>query len=743
MIERLSGKHVVLLGIGHTNAHVLRMWKMDAIPNADLTCISDNSIATYSGMLPALLAGQIPRERMEIDLVRLCSSVGARLITDPVTGIDHQKSEVRFADRPPVAFDVLSVGIGSTSSTKGLSIEGDSLVKIKPMQSFLQRLTVAIEKAEQRSDRERLRAVIVGSGVAGIEIGFCLPSYVAAISKRPLSLHLVTRSDVVLPEVEPRTRALVAAELDRRGVQISTGRSVTQVRPDSVGLDDGSCIDADFVIWATGAVPPKLIGKLDLELDDRGFIATDHTLRCRSTRNVFAVGDTGTIIDEGLPKAGVYAVRQGPVLWENIQRTLDGLPLQKYKPQRTFLKLINLGDGRAIGQWKRFAFSGRWVMRFKNWIDGRFIDMYQVGAMSSDAAGDSMGDTGTDEMQCRGCGCKLGSDVLQSALTSDSQLAMDDAAEIGGDSGVPLVASTDFFTAPVDDPFLAGRIAALHSASDIIATGATVTEALANVVLPNGDRPAQQRTLQDFLSGAGREFRAMDAKIVGGHTIVGPRMETGFTVIGRPLGPSLIRKGNLRAGDRLYLTKPLGIGVLLAAHLRSMCPARDYDALLEAMLQQQHRLAQAAIDVGIDAGTDVTGFGLAGHLIEMLSASGVSAVIHLDDVPILPGAIELVDRGIESSLAPDNRKVESAISVADSIRPSAKYKILFDPQTCGGLLLGVDDDNEDRFVRAVSSVGLPQPVCIGQVLDRQAALLTIELEHGTALEQKTGVISQN
>ncbi len=189
------------------------------------------------------------------------------------------------------------------------------------------------------------------------------------------------------------------------------------------------------------------------------------------------------------------------------------------------------------------------------------------------------------------------------------------------------MASTDFFSSPVDDAFLAGRIAALHSASDIIASGAGPTEALANVVLPDGDRLTQQRTLRDFLQGARREFDAMGASVVGGHTIVGPRMEIGFTVIGRPLGQSLVRKQNLKSGDHLYLTKPLGIGVLLAAQMRSICPADAYTSLLEAMFQQQHAFARIAVDLGIDAGTDVTGFGLIGHLIEMLTTSNVAAVI--------------------------------------------------------------------------------------------------------------------
>ena len=563
---------------------------------------------------------------------------------------------------------------------------------------------------------------IVGSGVAGIEITFCIPAFLESATDRSISLHLVTRSDQVLPEVEERTRRLVTRELDKRNVRVSTGKGVARVTPESIVMDDASTIDADLVIWATGAAPPALISQLDLALDDRGFIATNRTLRSTSASRVFAVGDTGTIIEEGLPKAGVYAVRQGPILWENLQRSLKARQLQEYQPQRSFLKLINLGNGRAIGQWKGFAFSGRWVMRLKNTIDSGFMDKFRVEPMAGEMIGSG------DTMQCRGCGCKLGSDVLESALSSESKIKLEDAAEIGGDGPLKLVASTDFFSSPVEDAFLAGRIAALHSASDIIASGAQPTEALANVVLPDGDRQTQQQTLRDFLLGSRREFDVMGASVVGGHTIVGPRMEIGFTVIGKPLGRSLIRKQNLKPGDHLYLTKPLGIGVLLAAQMRSMCPADAYTSLLAAMFQQQHAFAGIAVDLGIDAGTDVTGFGLIGHLIEMLTTSNVSAVIQLDDIPILPAAVELVEQGVESSLAPDNKKFESEVAVSEKVRERPQYEILFDPQTCGGLLLGVGDSVREPFLQAVDAMGLPTPTHIGRVMERTEGSRRLRIE---------------
>lgn len=705
-IERLCRRHVVLLGIGHTNAHVLRMWKMNALPDTDLTCISDNTIASYSGMLPAVLTGQVPPERMEIDLVRLCGASGARLITNPVVDINHETREINFSDRPSVPFDVLSIGIGSTASTDGVAIESDSFVMIKPMQSFLNRLGKAVDHAHKQRDGKELRIVVVGSGIAGVEIAFCIPGFIKSVSDRTAQIQLITRSHQILPSVEDKTRELVSQEFANRGVNVCCSSSVTHVDPSSVRLEDGTKIDADLVVWATNASRPPLLKDLGLELDERGFLATDSNLQSRTTKGIFAVGDTGTIISENLPKAGVYAVRQGPVLWENIRRSLDGVPLQKYKPQRSFMKLINLGDGRAVGQWKSFSYIGRAMMRLKERIDGQFMDKFQITDQIQEAMAD-------EPMQCRGCGCKLGADVLDSALTTQDGVVPDDAAEIGGEQGSELLASTDFFSSPVEDAYLTGRIAALHSASDLIATGAMPTEALANVVLPEGSGRAQQRALHDFSVGARQEFEAMGASIVGGHTIIGPRMEVGFTVIGRRLSESLLQKGNLKVGDHLYLTKGIGIGVLLAAAMRSLCPARDYTGVINAMLQPQHVFSKIAVAHQVTAATDITGFGLAGHLTEMLRGSGVSAILNLESVPLLDGAAAMVAKGIESTLTPDNLVFEEAIDASHATRQLATYRLLFDPQTCGGLLLGISDETHHAFVESVVSAGLPKPHAIG------------------------------
>lgn len=703
--KRLAKRHVVLLGLGHTNAHILKMWKMHPIPDTDLTCISDHAVATYSGMLPAVLAGQIPSDSMEIDLVRFCASVDARLVVGTVLGINHERQEIAVHDRPPIPFDVLSVGIGSVPTTADVVLETSNVLQIKPMQTFLKRLN------EQRARLQGIACpciTVVGGGVAGMEILFCLPGTLHKLGIQKFKLRIVSRGSNILGNLAARTQRLVRREIQAREIELVCGQSVTRVDSRNLELDDGTQLSTDLVLWATGARAPDLLAQLSLPMAEDGFLATDHTLRCLTETPVFAVGDSGTISNDPLPKAGVYAVRQGPVLWQNLQRTLAGSALKNFVPQRSFLKLINLGDGRAVGEWKRLSVVGRLPMWLKTRIDGKFMEQFAPRpAMSAS----------NQPMQCNGCGCKLGSKALERALqrSTVNSAHLDDAAPIGDGGETGWMASTDFFSSPFSDGFTSGRIAALHSASDLLSMGCRVTEALANVVLPEGDGIAQQKLLADFLAGASQEFASLGANIVGGHTIVGPRMEAGFTVIGTLAGKTAMRKENLRTGDQLLLTKPLGIGVLLAAHMRSACRAASYRSLLETMLAQHAAYAMHAVHLGVRAATDVTGFGLAGHLLEMLDASDVSAQIHLDKFSFLPGSVEAVAAGIESSLIAENLRVADRIRFEADMWNEPRFRLLFDPQTCGGLLFGVPQEKVSSFVDHLAAAKLAPPIHIGVI----------------------------
>lgn len=364
---------VVLLGAGHTHLHVLKHWQERQRPGVTLTCISDFPVATYSGMLTGVLAGDYPASAMEVPLAPVCEAAGARLVVGHVTRVDLQAREVRLSDSPPIGFDVLSIGVGSTPSARSAFDKGTCVVAIKPMQTFLTRLLGAMDRV--RSSNGALRVAIVGGGAAGVEIALCLPAFVQAAVGQGVACTLVS-DGALLPGCTAGLVRRAAAALKRRGISQLTGR-VVSVEDGQLRFDDGRTVRSETVIWATGAAPQPVLDLIDLPKDATGFLATIDTLQSTGDPRVFVVGDAGSIQGYRAEKAGVHAVRQGPLLLDNLRRCLDERPLQSFVPQATFLKLLNAGGGYAVGEWQGLSFEGRWCRWLKDTIDRRFIAQFQ------------------------------------------------------------------------------------------------------------------------------------------------------------------------------------------------------------------------------------------------------------------------------------------------------------------------------------------------------------------------------
>jgi selenide,water dikinase len=669
-------------------------------------------------MLPGVLAGLYTPNEMTIDLVRFCQSSGAELIIDQVVGLNESRDELQFADRPPLPFDVLSVGIGSVPSFEGVELldESTRLLTIKPMQTLLRRFDAALDAAQQLSQNKTLNVAIVGAGAGGTELAFCLPHRIHATAPHlSAQLHLVYGT--LLPGFRAGVQDRVVKQLSQRQVTLHGDQRVVRVEANSLTTNQGTRVPADLIVWVTRAAPPSLLGQLNLPTDDQGFLATTNTLKTTADANVFAVGDSGTIQSEKLPKAGVYAVRQGPILWDNIQHNLAGRALRTYHPQREFLKLLNTGDGRAIGEYHGVSFTGTWAFKWKDYIDRNFMRKFQdysIATMSATQTDSGSSTTSANSggelssaMRCLGCGGKIGGSVLRRALSkvevpASPEVAVglaapDDAAILKLAHHNPITVTTDFFALPIADNYLAGRIAALNALSDVWAMGARPVAALAIVVLPFGAEQAQEHVLIDLLAGGVRELRQAGASLVGGHTIEGPRTCFGFNVVADQQREP-VTKSNLRAEQLLVLTKPLGSGVLLAAHMQARCSAGSMKVLERAMLTSNQPAAETALASGASAITDVTGFGLAGHLWEMLTASNISAELQLSRLPLLFGATELFRDGVVSTLATANRQIADSIDAPREVLNDARYQALFDPQTNGGMLYAIDQDRFDSPV---------------------------------------------
>ena len=707
---------ILLIGGGHAHVEVLRRFGMQPVPGVRLTLAARDLATPYSGMLPGLVAGHYSHDEAHVDLAPLAAFAGARLVHGAVAGLDLDRSEARIDGRPPLAFDLVSLDIGSTPSAAGIR-GAEHALPVKPVDRFLERWAEVEERAAAAGGAFRL--VTVGAGAGGVELTMALQRRLAArgMAADRLQATVVSDMDRILPAYGHAARRRVEAALRGAGIERRTGVRVAAVEPDGVVMETGEALAADAVVLATPAASAGWVAASGLAVDEGGFAEVGRDLCSRSHERVFAAGDIAAFGARALPKSGVFAVRQGPVLAANLRRAAaGGGPLLRYRAQKRTLALISTGSGRAVASWGPFAAAGRWAWRWKDRIDRRWMERYRdLPAMA-----------GAEDMRCGGCGAKLAGEILTRVLArldvparADVVVGLgDDAAVVHPPPGRVSVRTADQFRAFIDDPWLFGRIAANHALGDLYAMGAEPQTALALATLPLATEDKLERDLEALMQGALDVLNAAGCALVGGHTAEGAELSLGFALDGHGPAEGLTGKDGLREGDRLVLAKPLGTGAVLAAHMAGLCRGDWLEAALSGMQQSSREAGDVLRAHGAVAVTDVTGFGLAGHLAEMLRASGRAAVLWPDAVPVLPGARELIARGVRSTLHPAN---EAAAAAFD---PEA-CPVLFDPQTAGGLLAGVPGDRAEACLAALAAAGYAQAAAVGQVMSGPAGELTL------------------
>jgi selenide, water dikinase len=352
------------------------------------------------------------------------------------------------------------------------------------------------------------------------------------------------------------------------------------------------------------------------------------------------------------------------------------------------------------------------------------------------------------EMRCGGCAAKVPADVLgrvMARLTPVEGDAVtigpgDDAAVISFPGAPPLLQTVDFFRAMVDDPYLFGRIAATHALGDIYAMGGVPETALAIATLPPARPPITEHDLFHMLKGGTEVLEAAGATLVGGHSAEGAETGLGFAVTGRTRPGRLLRKGGLRPGDRLILTKPLGTGAILAAEMRGQARARVVEGAIETMLQSAADASEIFANHAATACTDVTGFGLLGHLLEMLSASAADARLDPGAIPALDGVIDIIVAGVTSSLHASN--LSALASLADADPKSSLVALLIDPQTAGGLLAGVPAGRADACLAELRGSGYCAATMIGVVETMAHAVPRIRLDPHCLTEPRFAAVAK-
>ncbi|MBM3533446.1 MAG: selenide, water dikinase SelD [Alphaproteobacteria bacterium] len=751
VVKRPVLKDAVLVGAGHAHVAVLRMFAMKPLPGVRLTLISREVHTPYSGMLPGLVAGLYDFDEAHIDTGPLARFAGARLYQDEVVGIDLAARRLLCRSRPPVPYDLLSLNIGATPDVDGVPGAAENAVPVKPIDGFLGRFEELRARVIERNGRARI--ALVGAGAGGVELMLAVERRLrravaeAGFDAAAMSFVLVSGAPDILPTFPAAFRARFRAVLAARGIAVIAGAPVIRVEQKRLVFDGHPAVEADEILWTTQAAPARWLAGTGLTLDRRGFLVVEDTLQAPGHSEIFAAGDTIAFSPRALPKSGVYAVRAGPVLADNIRRALTGRPLRRFRPQRDALYLVSTGERFAVGTRNGFTFAGAWVWRWKDWIDRRFMarynalpDMAKPATEASSPLADrqALKEISAIAMRCGGCGAKVGATVLSRALGAIEPAsrpdivagldAPDDAALVDTGGEKLSVQTVDYFRAIIDDPYTFGRIAANHALGDIYAMGGEPQSALAIATIPYGLEAKVEADLSSMMAGANEVLRQAGCALVGGHTSEGAELALGFSVNGLVERDAALRKGGLRPGSALILTKPIGTGTLLAADMRGKAKARWVMATVAHMTRSNQAAAAILKGHGVHGATDVTGFGLLGHLVEMVRASDVDVTLAIDRVPLIDGARDTVALGILSSLQPQNLRLRRAIRNLDAASRHPLYPLLFDPQTAGGLLAAVPLGRAEACVVALRAAGYRDAAVIGTVDARSEALEPIAID---------------
>ena len=702
----MLSNHLVLAGGGHTHALVLLRWAMNSKlkPAGMITLVNQSSTTIYSGMFPGVVAGKYKIDEILIDLRNLAAKAGVSFVNAEIEGIDLKNKKLLLVGRPKIEYSSLSLNIGTKTNFNDQSLIISDKQLVVPIKPFFESLKFIVDQDIYKDEPLAKPFVIIGGGFAGIEIAFSLRN---RWPKRSIQLKIKSASKL--------KKNILNTLKDLHIELIQENPSVLYP-----------------TLLCTGNKSLEWIKNSGLPIDQDGRVLTKNTLQVLNYPELFAVGDCGVIKDNSRPSSGVWAVRSAIPLARNLENMSKCVKLDEWKPQRKAIQLIDINtsknDSKAFIAWGQFMIGPYdFLSKLKELIDKKFISKFHI---FNDIALEMLSEK--EMIKCRGCAAKLAYMPLNSALKKiySIESSKDDSIDIGRlISGCNLIQSVDGFPSLISDPWLNGRLLAFHSCSDIWACGGSVISAQSVINLPPLSNELQQELLFQVLEGINSALTSQGAKLLGGHTLESRKIseqpsslsiESSLIVNGTIADKrNFWSKGGLKKGDQILISRPLGTGVIFSAFMNGYVKPYILDSALKEMNKSQAQIVNYINELGdknpsldiVSACTDITGFGLLGHLSEMLEASNISQfnmnldpvkiILDLDNIPIYEGVIELLDEGFESTLAPSNKIFLKNIDGDKNIRLEVIYnsfkfrsalynnivKLLLDPQTCGPLVI--------------------------------------------------------
>ena len=714
--------HLVLVGGGHTNALLIRNWLMkpNLMPDVPITIISRDTFLVYSSMYPSVISRSISFKQSLIDISSLANSAKISFVKGQVKDIQFANQKIILHNRPSIYYSKIILNCGSsTKVSKEFSelVQKDIACTIRPFFQSYQFI-----KSEDINDtKNELPFVIVGSGLGAVEIAF-------ALRKRWKNRKLI-----------------LTCNPNKISKKLLKSLEIFDIK-----IKEDLNFDYKKVLLCTGNSPHSWIKNNVLQLDNNGRIVTNKYLKAKDFINIYAVGDCASVGINKQKSSGILAVKSSQTLCKNIINEFVNKNLKKWSPQKRGLQIVNLFNNNqpmAFGIYGKLVIGPSRVFWFlKNILDTNFLQKFKEPFMSS-----IKNESSISIMDCRGCAAKIPQNVLnQSFINSDLRKFADspeDASEIYRSDKLIILESLDGFPSLVSDPWLNAKITALHACSDLWACGAKLISGQVLISIPKVDNAFQNYIFSQSLDGIKSIFDELGADIIGGHTfesrydLIKPYtlgVELALSVQGvLKVGQRPWQKYGMKPGDVLLMSRPLGVGIFFAACMRNINVYESYEEIFQNLLSSQQKLIEniqiiqekCGIQI-VNSATDVTGYGFLGHLNEMIQATNsmrrkenlkdIKVVLNLNSFKAYSGVINLINKGIKSSLFEENNKILDSLRFksheriidfiyGNNMNPEEGKiikKLLCDPQTCGPILISCNEKFEKYFDNNWYKVGI-------------------------------------
>ncbi len=710
----MTFNHLVLIGGGHTNVLLIKKWIMSPklMPEIPISIISRDSHLVYSAMFPSVISKSISIEESLIDIKSLAKNANLSFIEEEVKDIDFNLKKIVLSNRPSVDYSNLVLNYGSQTK---IPREFETLVKnrkafsIKP---FLKAYDL-IEKEDILDSVKELPFVIVGSGLAAIEVSYALRK-----RWRGRSLKLLCDSRKI------------------------NNRILKSLRNSNIDLVEDLNFDYGKILLCTGNESPLWVQKKLLDSDSYGRIITNQNLQFKRFSGIFATGDCAVVDSAKRPASGVYAVKVVNTLVQNLKKDIEGRSLKKWSPQRFGLQIVNVFPShhpKAFAIYRNLVFGPSFLIWFlKEKIDLNFIKKFRSKSliMLSSRKNVSLND-------CRGCAAKIPQLVLNKSLINSNldsfASSPEDAVEIYQNDQDIILQSVDGFPALVSDPWLNAKITTLHACSDLWASGAQLSSAQALISLPKVEREFQSYLFTQCLQGIKSTVEDHGGQLIGGHTfetrgLVNKPYSLGIdislTVQGiLKNGAKPWLKSGMNDGDILMMSRPLGVGIYFAGQMQNINMLGSSSEIINNLVKSQQYLIDEIYffqdkfrESLVNAATDITGYGFIGHLKEMVESSNlfrernnlepVKVLLDLFAFKAYPGVFDLIRKDIKSTFFESNKEIFDKIykenkqkriisflneNLLDKETFNERISLLLDPQTCGPLLISCNPKYENNL----------------------------------------------